>query len=236
MATHYHNIDEGISALSFFFPNIPVPTNISRDAARGEVDKIFRQLIKERREAIVKGEHNDDASHHDLLRELLGAKYRSGVQMPDEHIVGILIAALFGGQHTSSIASTWTLINILLHKDVFVKVMKEQEEVLGALNAKITFENIKQMEYLEKCIRESLRMNPPIIMVMRECKKDKMFNDFVIPKGHTVVVSPAITGRTANMYIQSFISQYKLCMCPVTIEKLLTDASFAWGCVEVLPH
>jgi sterol 14alpha-demethylase len=33
--------------------------------------------------------------------------YKDGTKLSDDEIVGLLIALLFAGQHTSSISSTW---------------------------------------------------------------------------------------------------------------------------------
>ena len=37
-------------------------------------------------------------------------KYKDGSVNTDDQIVGLLIALLFAGQHTSSITSTWTTL------------------------------------------------------------------------------------------------------------------------------
>ena len=45
----------------------------------------------------------------DMLQAFIDSKYRStGRALADHEITGLLIAALFAGQHTSSITSIWT--------------------------------------------------------------------------------------------------------------------------------
>ena len=104
----YHDLDEGISALSFFYPWLP---SKQRDVACKKVFQIFQALIDERRK-------NMDEVHEDVLDTLIRSTYKSGEKLPDAHICGILLAGLFAGQHTSSIASSWTLMLILSNPEI----------------------------------------------------------------------------------------------------------------------
>lgn len=197
MAKHYRDIDNGVSPISFFFPNMPLPSNISRNRARQAVSSVFRELIKTRKEQMSRREEVSQ----DVLTELLRGRYKTGERLPAEHVIGILIATLFAGQHTSSIASTWTLMNIINNEQVYTRVMEEQEKVLGGnLHADLTLDKVREMEYLERCLREALRMYPPLIMLMRYVKKQRKYKDMVIPEGNVLVVSPALIGRLEDVY------------------------------------
>ena len=54
----------------------------------------------------------DDEKPGDYLQTIIDSKYRDGTHLDDEAVVGMLVAALFGGQHTSNITSTWLLMMI----------------------------------------------------------------------------------------------------------------------------
>ena len=43
----------------------------------------------------------------------MDGEYADGSKPDDEAIVGLLVAALFGGQHTSNITTSWLLMMIL---------------------------------------------------------------------------------------------------------------------------
>ncbi|CAN0504844.1 unnamed protein product, partial [Scytosiphon promiscuus] len=43
-----------------------------------------------------------------LVQVFVDMKYKDSTVNTDDQIVGLLIALLFAGQHTSSITSTWT--------------------------------------------------------------------------------------------------------------------------------
>ncbi len=78
------------------------------------------------------------------------------------------------------------------------KVLEEQGKVLGSAtsNKSLDFDLVGQMEYLQNAIKETLRMYPPLIMLMRMAMADiettAEGKKFVIPKGTICITSPGI--------------------------------------------
>lgn len=101
----YHDLDKGVTPLSFFFPYAPTESHRLRDSARKEMVEIFSKVIKARKE---KG--GDTSENTDILQVFIDMVYKDGTKLSDDETVGLLIALLFAGQHTSSITSTWTAI------------------------------------------------------------------------------------------------------------------------------
>lgn len=200
VARVYHDLDKGVTPLSFFFPYAPTAAHKLRDAARIEMITIFSKVIKERRSQGEKCKDNTD-----ILQVFIDLKYKDGTNVTDEEVAGLLIALLFAGQHTSSITSTWTTMFLAFNSRCFDEVMKEQTEILGvSLNESLTFESVSKMDYLENCIKESLRMHPPLIMLMRMALQDIPCIDkgkkYIIPKGDIVVTSPAVSSRLEDVF------------------------------------
>ena len=97
----FHDLDNGMLPISVLFPYLPIPAHKKRDKARAELAGIFSKIIQNRR---ASGKHEND-----MLQAFIDSKYRStGRALEDYEITGLLIAALFAGQHTSSITSIWT--------------------------------------------------------------------------------------------------------------------------------
>ena len=78
-------------------------------------------------------------------------------------------------------------------------MLEEQEQVLGDTN-ELTLESLDQMKLLHACMKESLRLSPPLIYVMRRVMQDIQFREYTIPKGHMVLTSPAIAGRLSDSW------------------------------------
>jgi len=201
VARIYHDLDKGVTPLSFFFPYAPTAAHKQRDNARIEMVQIFSKVIRQRRE---KG--GDGSENTDILQVFMDLKYKDGSVLTDDEIVGLLIALLFAGQHTSSITSTWTTLFLLHNPECLEKVMAEQQEVFGQENStsELDFETVGKMEYLQNCVKESLRLHPPLIMLMRMAMQDiettLSGKKYVIPKGDIVFTSPAVASRMPEVF------------------------------------
>jgi sterol 14alpha-demethylase len=196
-AKYYEELNGGVTHLSVFWPNAPTEQHRIRDNARKEIVKIFREVITQRRANPKRAEEKE----HDFLQILIDAKYRNGKELTVEEISGLLLAALFAGQHTSSITSTWMGFMLLNDKaKVEPKILEEQKAVMAKYNDTITFEALEEMEYLHCCMKETLRMFPPLVLLMRMVKKSQKFNDMVIPKGDIIVACPPVSHRIESVF------------------------------------
>jgi sterol 14-demethylase len=202
VARLYHDLDKGVTPLSFFFPYAPIPAHGQRDHARAEMVKIFSKVIDERRKKDIKDEDSTD-----ILQTFINMKYKDdGRNLTNDEVVGLLIALLFAGQHTSSITSTWTTMFLLHNERCLKEVFAEQEKILGSDNVStpLSYKQVGEMEYLQNCVKESLRMHPPLILLMRMAMQDieATHGDktFTIPKGDIVITSPAVSSRMPSVF------------------------------------
>lgn len=198
----FHDLDHGVTPLSVFWPTAPTKAHKTRDIARLKMVELFSKVIKSRRENNGAGSDGTD-----ILSIFMDIKYKDGSKITDEQITGLLIALLFAGQHTSCITSSWTSMFIARDPKVLKKVIEEQNKVLGDRatgdNA-LEFEDVNQMEYLHNCMREALRLCPPLILLMRRVLRDIPVTidnkTFTIPKGDTVMVSPSVGMRLPDVF------------------------------------
>jgi sterol 14-demethylase len=86
------------------------------------------------------------------------------------------------------------LIELLRHPDVYAAVLKELEE-LYADGQSVSFHALRQIPQLENVLKESLRLHPPLIILMRVAKDEFEVEGFPIHEGDLVAASPAISNR-----------------------------------------
>lgn len=198
VARLYYDLDKGITPLSVFAPYAPTEAHRRRDAARKEMVELFSKVIEARRADPNAQEGTD------ILQVFIDLTYKDGTRLTTDEVVGLLIALLFAGQHTSSITSTWTTMLLIHHKQCLEKVRREQGEVLQGNDAALDFDNVQQMNYLQDCVKEALRMYPPLIMLMRYLHEDTEVTAkgqrYVIPKGDIVISSPAVHMRLPDVF------------------------------------
>jgi cytochrome P450 family 4 subfamily V len=95
---------------------------------------------------------------------------------------------MFEGHDTTAAAVSWAVHLIGNHPDVQDKIVAELDQVFGQSDRAVTMDDIKQLKYLECCIKESLRLYPSVPMFAREIAEDCTMGGFYVPKGATLVV------------------------------------------------
>ncbi|XP_071497209.1 lanosterol 14-alpha demethylase-like [Diadema antillarum] len=193
VAQLYADLDGGFTHLAWLAPSwIPFPSFIKRDRAHKKIKEIFYKAIAKRRETGVED---------DMLQTLIDSRYKSGRPLSDEEIAGMCIGLLLAGQHTSSTTSAWLGFFVAQNKELQKRCIAEQEKILGDNAASMTYEQIKDMQLLDNCVKETLRLRPPIMTMMRVAKSPLTYKGLTIPAGHQVCVSPTVNQRLKDHWM-----------------------------------
>ncbi|KAL0421648.1 UNVERIFIED_CONTAM: Sterol 14-demethylase [Sesamum latifolium] len=193
----FHDLDNGMLPISVIFPYLPIPAHRRRDQARKKLADIFANIIASRKQT--------GKTQNDLLQCFIDSKYKDGRSTTESEVTGLLIAALFAGQHTSSITSTWSGAYLMRNPKFMSAVVDEQKNIMQKHGNKIDYDTLSEMEVLYRCIKEALRLHPPLIMLLRSSHsnfsvKTKEGIEYDIPKGHIVATSPAFANRLPHIY------------------------------------
>ena len=190
-AEAYHDLQKGINTLGFFLPRLPTPAHRSRDRARRQVAELFSRIMTARR---LSGARPDD-----FMQTLMHARYKDGRALDDDEITGILLTVLFAGQHTSAVLATWTGLELLRAPSYLARVRDEMQDVYREAGA-MSLASLKRQEALEHAVRESERLHPPLIMLIRKVLKPVRYRDYIVPAGTLAMVSPAVSHRLPHVF------------------------------------
>lgn len=179
-----HDLEQGMLPLSVFLPSAPCPRHWKRDRARVLMQEFLKPIIADRRSRA------DAHKEGDFLQRLLEGKYPDGTAITDDEIVGFVIAAFFGGMHNSSITTAWSTLEIFSRPELVKELREEQKATIGS--GAYTFEAQGKMKKLRSTVTETLRMHPPLMLLMRTVEEDCRFKQYTIPRGSVVVVSPNV--------------------------------------------
>ncbi|POI26455.1 hypothetical protein CIB84_009794, partial [Bambusicola thoracicus] len=163
-----------------------------RDRAHRAIKNIFYKVIQKRRSS----EEKED----DMLQTLLDASYKDGRPLTDDEIAGMLIGLLLAGQHTSSTTSAWLGFFIARDKAIQEQCYAEQKAVCGDDLPPLTYDQLKDLSLLDCCLKETLRLRPPIMTIMRLAKTPQTVAGYNIPPGHQVCVSPTVNQRLKDSW------------------------------------
>ncbi|XP_059545662.1 cytochrome P450 4A11-like [Myotis daubentonii] len=112
----------------------------------------------------------------DFLDILLFARMKNESILTDKDMRAEVDTFMFAGHDTTASGISWTLYALATHPEHQQRCRKEIQSLLGD-GASITWDHLDQMPYTTMCIKESLRLYPPIPTVGRELSKPITFPD-----------------------------------------------------------
>uniref|UniRef100_A0A8C8VEP7 Uncharacterized protein n=1 Tax=Pelusios castaneus TaxID=367368 RepID=A0A8C8VEP7_9SAUR len=125
----------------------------------------------------------------DFLDILLSAKDENGVGLSDEDVRAEVDTFMFEGHDTTASGISWLLYCMALHPEHQQRCREEIKEILGDRDT-IQWDDLGRMTYSTMCIKESLRLYPPVPAVSRQLIKPITFFDGrTLPEGVEVGVS-----------------------------------------------
>uniref|UniRef100_A0A1I7Y7R7 Cytochrome P450 n=1 Tax=Steinernema glaseri TaxID=37863 RepID=A0A1I7Y7R7_9BILA len=107
---------------------------------------------------------------------------------------------MFEGHDTTSSGIGWTLWCLATHPEIQKKVHEELDEHFGDSDREVTTEDLKKLKYLERCIKEAMRLFPPVPMVERTLQHNLKMGGVTAPKGSHVVICPLMIHRNTMNY------------------------------------
>ncbi|MFG3621454.1 cytochrome P450 [Nocardia sp. NPDC047654] len=186
----YHDLERGTDALAYVDPYAPIESFRRRDQARAELVELVQAIMDRRAAAPPTGK--DDRDMLDVLISIPGDNGEP--RFSASEITGIFISMMFAGHHTTSGTAAWTIIELLRHPEVLGQVVAELDE-LYADGSDISFGALRQIPHLESVLKETLRLHPPLIILMRVARGEFEVCGHRIEPGDHVAATPAISNR-----------------------------------------
>lgn len=171
---------------------LPLPPVRRMKACRSKLDEIVYRLINERRAS--------GKQHGDLLSMLLIAQDEENVdvRMTDEQVRDEAMTIVLAGQLTTANALSWTWYLLSKYPEAETRLHEELDQVLGGRSPALA--DIQALSYVEKVIRESLRLYPPAWMTARRALGNYQMGDYVAPARSIVMMSQYVMQRDARYF------------------------------------
>lgn len=186
----YHDLERGTDALAFVDPHLPIESFRRRDDARLGLVALVQDIIDRRQAAPPPSREERDML--DVLVSL--TKDDGSPHFTADEITGMFISMMFAGHHTSSGTAAWTLIELLRNPEVMKDVVAELDD-LYADGSSVSFQALREIPRLESALKETLRLHPPLVLLLRVVKQEIEIGGHTIPVGAMVGATPAISNR-----------------------------------------
>jgi sterol 14-demethylase len=183
----FHDLERGTDAIAYVNPYLPLPSFRKRDRARAQLVEILEGIFRRR-----------EASGHpgsDLFGVLRRLKSPDGSpRYTTDTITGMFISMMFAGHHTTSTTASWGLLEMLLHPEWLARVVAELDGLYADGRA-VSYQALREIPELECCLKETLRLHPPLILLMRQVMHPFSYKDWTVEPGKTVGVAIAVSNR-----------------------------------------
>ncbi|XP_062960050.1 cytochrome P450 4X1-like [Cynocephalus volans] len=151
-------------------------------------EKVIQDRKKSFKDGMKQG-NLQEKKYQDFLDIVLSAQAENGDSFSDAELESEVKTFMIAGHDTTSTGITWLLYCLALNPEHQEKCRDEIRGILGD-GSTITWDQLGEMSYTTMCIKESLRMIPPIPSVSRELNKPLTFPDGrSLPAGITIVLS-----------------------------------------------
>ncbi|MGZ4992457.1 MAG: cytochrome P450, partial [Methylobacter sp.] len=158
---------------------IPTQANREFNAASALLDEVIYGIIEQRRSQPI--------AHNDLLDMLLNANDDNGELMSDKQIRDEVITIFSAGHETTANLLSWTLYLLARHPDVLAKLRQELDTLLQGNIP--TAEDLQQLVYTRAVLNESMRLRPPVGIMMRRISKDTELDGYLLKQGRLAMFS-----------------------------------------------
>uniref|UniRef100_UPI003B75C7C5 cytochrome P450 4C1-like n=1 Tax=Chrysoperla carnea TaxID=189513 RepID=UPI003B75C7C5 len=123
------------------------------------------------------------------MMDILITEMKNGANIDYNGIVEEVDTFMFEGHDTTSMGISFMLMLLASEPEVQDKILEEQNSIFHGSTRMATYEELQNMEYLERVIKESLRLCPPVPVIGRRLEEDLQMGQYIIPKESYLYVS-----------------------------------------------
>ncbi|OXA62685.1 Cytochrome P450 4C1 [Folsomia candida] len=174
----------------------------------GKQDKVCSELINQAMSKAI--EKRKIALALEEKSGMSGADVNYPIQKPfidvlldsksEKDIIAHIVTIFGAGFETTASGMNYTLFLLASNPSAQEKVHLELDSIFGGdINRDVTLNDLSDMKYLEMCIKEALRIFPPVPLVSRNAQEDihlsavmslivNVYDGEIIPKGAQVMV------------------------------------------------
>ncbi|THD73518.1 cytochrome P450 [Thalassobius vesicularis] len=153
-------------------------------ATARKIRGLITQLTAERMTAIRAGTAPDDLA----TKIMTTADPQNGARFDTDEMVDQVAIFFLAGHETSASALAWALYLLALYPEWQERVAAEAQEVIDPET--IYFSTVSKLTLSRNVFRETLRLYPPVPMMVREATQAETFRGRTVPKGSQIVLSP----------------------------------------------
>ncbi|XP_010503457.1 PREDICTED: cytochrome P450 71A26-like isoform X1 [Camelina sativa] len=162
------------------------------EKTKNDLDEFFERVLQDH-------EDGDRQDRNDFVDVLLAIQREKsvGFEIDRLSIKAIVLDIFVGGTDTSYALMEWVMTELLHHPECLNRLQEEVRTICKG-KPRVSEEDIQEMKYLKVVIKETMRLHPPLpLMVPHESTQDVKLRGYHIPAGTEVMINTWAIGREA---------------------------------------
>ncbi|PPQ77754.1 hypothetical protein CVT25_011188 [Psilocybe cyanescens] len=137
---------------------------------------------------------NDSDAKRDIMSILVRARKaeldggKGGYAMSDRAMMDQVLTFLGAGHETTASGLTWTLWHLSNNLE-YQRRLRDEISPVYAENSRPEYRTLKDLQWLDCVVMESLRLMPPVPVTVREAAKTDYIDGVLVPKGTLLDIS-----------------------------------------------
>lgn len=180
--------------------------------ARAALDGFIDSIIDDHIQKPKTTDKNAAAADTDMVDELLAfysvddkAKVtesddvQNSIKLTKDNIKAIIMDVMFGGTETVASAIEWAMAELMRSPEDLKKVQQELANVVG-LHRRVEETDFEKLTFLRCCLKETLRLHPPIPLLLHETAEESEVSGYRIPAKSRVMINAWAIGRDKDSW------------------------------------
>lgn len=160
------------------------------------LDEFTRRMIQKRKELKANGE---DLGRKCLLDYMLDIS-ETYPDFTEDDIINEACTFMLAGQDSVGAATAFCLFLLAQNYEQQQKCIEECDIIFGDDDRSPTMNDLREMKYLEMCIKETLRLYPSVPVIARKISEDIHIGKYTLPAGCNIFICPYATHRLPHIY------------------------------------
>ncbi|XP_054166695.1 cytochrome P450 4c3-like [Oppia nitens] len=174
-----------------FFNNMDILHGFTDNVIKERKRELLDEINRNDKCFITNNETNSDHRRRQAFLDSLLSEHFRNPEFTEEDIREEVDTFMFEGHDTTSMAISWTLHLIGRDQSVQDKCHQELDTIFDGTDGDrrpLTMNDLREMKYLEACIKEALRLFPSVPFIGRQLNEDININGHSVPKGVTCLL------------------------------------------------
>ena len=137
-----------------------------------------------------------------LIQALVAARDREGSGVSDQDVAGNVLTMLLAGEDTTANTLAWMLWHLHRHPGAAAAAREEVDRVLGGAAGVQSLEQLAQLDEVEACASETMRLKPVAPFIMNQALADTTVAGVAVRRGQFVVCLMRPAGLQEQTFAQ----------------------------------